>query len=377
MEIKKHTILIVDDVATNLDLLKGLLIDRYQVKVANNGLLALKIAQKVPAPDLILLDVMMPGMDGFQVCEQLKRNPATQEIPIIFLTAKTETEAIVKGFEIGGVDYVTKPFNPPELLARVNTQILIKKQKELILIQNREQKELLHILCHDLANHFSVITLGLEMVKTNTPKSKNYLTKIETASNHGVDLINLVREMRSLQEKTITIEPLNLYEMLAESASLLSNRFQQKNVGLDIQIDPVTQIMAERRSLINSVINNLLTNALKFSFENDTVTISATEQDDQVIFTVEDHGIGMPAELLAQIFDFTKNTSRIGTNGESGTGFGMSLIKSFVESYGGTIAVQSKDIQEYPDDHGTKIVIRFVKTPLKGKYHDEDPDRRR
>ena len=366
MEIKKHTILIVDDVATNLDLLKGLLINQYNVKVANNGSLALKIAQMIPAPDLILLDVMMPGMDGFQVCEQLKRNPATQEIPIIFLTAKTETAAIVKGFATGGVDYVTKPFNPPELLARVNTQILIKKQKELILIQNREQKELLHILCHDLANHFSVITLGLEMVKTNTSKSKNYLTKIETASNHGVDLINLVREMRSLQEKTVAIEPVNLYEMLAESASLLSNRFQQKNIGLDVQIDPSTQIMAERRSLVSSVINNLLTNALKFSFENDTITMTALEQDDQVILTVEDHGIGMPAELMAQIFDFTKNTSRIGTNGESGTGFGMSLIKSFVESYGGTIAVQSKDIQEYPDDHGTKIVIHFAKPPKKG-----------
>ena len=205
--------------------------------------------------------------------------------------------------------------------------------------------------------------MGLEMVKTNTRKTENYLAKIESASNHGVDLINLVREMRTLQEKTIAIEPLNLYEMLSESVSLLSNRFQQKNVGLDVLINPSTQIMAERRSLVNSVINNLLTNALKFSFENDTVTISATERDNQVIFTVEDHGIGMPAELLAQIFDFTKNTSRIGTNGESGTGFGMSLIKSFVESYGGTIAVQSKDIQEYPDEHGTKIVIRFVKTP--------------
>jgi two-component system sensor histidine kinase/response regulator len=367
MEIKKNTILIVDDVATNLDLLKGLLIDQYNVKVANNGSLALKIAQMVPAPDLILLDVMMPGIDGFQVCEQLKSNPDTQDIPIIFLTARTETEAIVKGFETGGVDYVNKPFNPPELLARVNTQILIKKQKDLILDQNREQKELLHILCHDLANHFGVIILGLEMLKTDTQKSEHYLGKIESATSHGVDLINLVREMRTLQEKTVEIEPVNLYEMISGSVSLLSNRFQQKNVGLEVQIDPSTQVMAERRSLVNSVINNLLTNALKFSFENDTVTISATEHDNQVILTVEDHGIGMPATLLAQIFDFTKNTSRIGTNGESGTGFGMSLIKSFVESYGGTIAVQSKDIQERPDDHGTTIVIRFVKSQSKRK----------
>ncbi|MDD5231240.1 MAG: hybrid sensor histidine kinase/response regulator [Candidatus Marinimicrobia bacterium] len=359
MENKKHTILIVDDVATNLDLLKGLLVGNYNVKVANNGPLTLKIVQK-SAPDLILLDIMMPGMDGYQVCEELKRDPETRDIPVIFLTARTESEDIVKGFEAGGVDYLTKPFNPHELLARVNTQILIKEQKDLILKQNREQKELLHILSHDLANHFSVINFALSLIKSDAHKT-DYLGKIKSATTHGIDIINLVREMRNLQEKSIPLERVNLYESIQESVILLGDRFESKNVELVINIEESLQVMAEKRSLINSVINNILTNALKFSYEGGQVEVVANEHDDDIVMIFEDHGIGMPANLLSQIFDISKSTSRPGTNGETGTGFGMPLIKSFVDFYGGKIEVESRDIQEYPREHGTKVSISFPK----------------
>lgn len=359
MENNKHTILIVDDVATNLDLLKGLLVENYSVKVANNGLLALKIVRKSP-PDLILLDIMMPEMNGYQVCEELKRDPQNCEIPIIFLTARTETEDIVKGFEAGGVDYLTKPFNPHELLARVNTQILIKVQKDLILKQNREQKEMLHILCHDLANHFSVINFALDLIKSNAHKT-DYLGKIKSATSHGIDIINLVREMRTLQEKTLELEKVNLYKSMQESVILLGDRFERKKVQLVINVAKDLQVMAEKRSLINSVINNILTNALKFSFENSQVEVNASEHDDAIILIIEDYGIGIPSNLLSQIFDISKSTNRPGTNDEIGTGFGMPLIKSFVDFYGGKIEIESRDIQEYPREHGTKISLYFSK----------------
>jgi CheY-like chemotaxis protein len=361
MESKEHTILIVDDVITNLDLLKGLLADSYNVKVANNGATALKIARMSLKPDLILLDIMMPEMDGFQVCRELKSDPSTSDIPIIFLTAKTETEDIVAGFETGGVDYVTKPFNPPELLARVSTQILIKKQRDLILKKNQEQKELLHILSHDLANHFGVIIFALDLMKMMPEKTAEYIEKIKSATKHGVDIIDLVREMRALQEKSVQVFPVTMSEIVRESLLLIGDRYEQKNVRLIVDVAENLRVIAEKRSLVNSVLNNLLTNALKFSFEGERVEIVAKEEDGTILLMVEDHGIGMPANMLEHIYDMTKNNSRPGTNDEPGTGFGMSLIKSFVDSYGGRIEILSRDIQEYPQDHGTKVMIHFQK----------------
>lgn len=119
----KPIVLVVDDTPENIDVVNGLLKDKYQVKVALDGPKALGIASSLKPPDLILLDIMMPEMDGYEVCSKLKEDPATAEIPILFLTAKAEIEDMVKGFELGAVDYVTKPFNPEELLARVQTHL--------------------------------------------------------------------------------------------------------------------------------------------------------------------------------------------------------------------------------------------------------------
>ncbi len=125
---EKQTILVVDDTPENIDILVGVLKTDYKVKAAPNGEKALQVVKKSP-PDLILLDIMMPVMDGYETCRRLKENPASREIPIIFLTAKTEIEEVVKGFDLGAVDYVTKPFNPTELMARVNTHLTIQQQK--------------------------------------------------------------------------------------------------------------------------------------------------------------------------------------------------------------------------------------------------------
>ena len=127
---KDLRILIVDDILKNIQILGTTLRkEEYQINVAQNGLQALEVTEKV-TPDLILLDVMMPELDGFETCERLKANPETRDIPIIFLTAKTATEDIVRGFELGAVDYVTKPFNTSELLSRVNTHLQLKSARE-------------------------------------------------------------------------------------------------------------------------------------------------------------------------------------------------------------------------------------------------------
>lgn len=133
---EKQTILAVDDTPENLQLIHGLLKDDYRLKIANRGEAALKIAATLPVPDLILLDIMMPEMDGYEVCKRLKADHITADIPVIFLTAKVEIEDEEKGFEVGAVDYITKPISPPILKARVRTHLLLKGARDYLKDQN-------------------------------------------------------------------------------------------------------------------------------------------------------------------------------------------------------------------------------------------------
>ena len=128
--IEKPTVLVVDDTPDNLSLMSGLLKDKYKVKIANNGERALKVVMTGAPPDIILLDIMMPVMDGYETCRHLKENPETRDIPVIFLTAKAEVEDEMKGFELGAVDYITKPVSPPILLARVRTHLRLKRMTD-------------------------------------------------------------------------------------------------------------------------------------------------------------------------------------------------------------------------------------------------------
>jgi putative two-component system response regulator len=134
--LEKQTVLVVDDTPDNLTLMSGLLKDKYKVKIANNGERALKVALTGTPPDIILLDIMMPVMDGYEACRQLKANPETRDIPVVFLTAKAEVEDEMKGFELGAVDYITKPISPPIVLARVHTHLQLKKVQDYLKDQN-------------------------------------------------------------------------------------------------------------------------------------------------------------------------------------------------------------------------------------------------
>jgi signal transduction histidine kinase len=352
----KIRILIVDDTLKNIQVLGTVLKNEgYQINVAQNGVQAVKLAQQI-LPDLILLDVMMPEMDGFQACEEIKKIPETADIPIVFLTARTETESIVRGFELGAVDYVTKPFNAAELLVRVHTHLSLKYSKDLLESVNKERKELLHILCHDLANPMnSIISVLSVMNDSNSEKLQGFLLE---AAQQGLDIINMVRQMRALEEHKLQFQAVNLKKILTTAYNLLHQRFKEKNLTLRIDIDDDLFVYVEEVSFANSVVNNLLTNAIKFSYTGNTIHVKAKHLDaKQLILSFEDTGIGMPETLVNNLFDVSKTTSREGTQGEQGTGFGMPLVKKFMLAYGGDIDVQSKAEREYPADHGTCITL--------------------
>jgi two-component system sensor histidine kinase/response regulator len=356
-------VLIVDDMPQNIQVLGTTLrSEKYQIYVAQNGFQAVQMANEVN-PDLILLDIMMPEMDGFEACAELKKSPKTRDIPIIFLTAKAETDDVIKGFELGAADYVTKPFKASELLARVRTQLSLKASYRVletanqeILIHSQERKALVHILCHDLANPLGTITSLLNM-RHMFPDFEEILRIIESAAKSGMDVIELVREMQALEEKELQLSPLVLHQCIDESLLILKQRFSEKQLAPVIEIDENLQVLSERVSFVNSVLSNLLTNAIKFSYPNSEIHIKAQSLPQMILITIEDFGMGMPEVVLEKLFDIQQTSSRKGTNGEKGTGFGMPLVEKFVLAYGGRIEVNATEKVEGNSSHGTRVRI--------------------
>jgi len=356
--IKKANILIVDDLPENLKLLTQLIKGYgYYVRPVTSGQSALIAAQAIP-PDLILLDINMPIMNGFETCEKLKANDKTQDIPIIFLSANTEPETIVEGFNKGAVDYITKPFQASEVLARIKTQLEIKSAREMILKQNYLQQELLHILCHDLLNSVGGAKVLLEIKALETTFSEDEEV-ILTSLTNAVDVIGFVKELRLLDEhKTaIKLAEFNLKKLIDEAVLIVNMKFEDKKIELIIDVSADLVIVVEKISFINSVLNNLLTNAIKFSFQQSIVKISAQQLDKKLRLSIKDFGIGMPKNLCDDIFKIEKVTTRKGTAGELGTGFGMPLVKKFVLAYQGEIEVFSQEKNPENVSHGTEIIL--------------------
>ena len=356
----KANILIVDDLPQNLKLLAELMKDNnYYVRPVTSGKLALLAAQAIP-PDLILLDINMPVMDGFETCEQLKTLEKTKHIPVIFLSANTESDAIVKGFELGAVDYITKPFKATEVLLRVKTHLELKFSKETILKQNNSQRELLHVLCHDLMNSVGAAQ-SLMTIKRMTETLSEEDEVMSMAINNAVDVIGLVHQLRKLEENKVSIHlsEHNLKDLVDETLLIVYEKIQTKNIEVVVDIKDEEIVIVESISFINSVMNNLLTNAIKFSFPKSKIIISAQKTEDILYLSVKDFGIGMPESLKNDVFKIEKATTREGTNGELGTGFGMPLVKKFMRAYGGKIDIISQEKTTDSDEHGTEIKLEL------------------
>lgn len=358
-------ILIVDDVLDNIQLLGRLLHSRIEcsIAVAQDGEAALR-AVEYQRPDLILLDVMMPQMSGYDVCQRLKGDPKTEDIPIIFLTAKVEDEDVVTGLDMGAADYVTKPVRQEVLLARVRTQLKLLEKEKRLLEQNRQRANLLHILCHDMANPIAAVRGCIHMLYGDCADSQRDLIDLASSAMESANgIIMQVRETLALEEgkRMLILESLSLRAMVEESIAILDDRFRKKSIMIETDLMDDGPVLSEKISFINSVLNNLLTNAVKFSNPGSTITVSSVAAEDGgVELVVEDHGIGMTPELCEQVFDFTAVTSRLGTEGEEGTGYGMPLVKGFMEAYGGSITVESNPRSSFEGKDGyTRIRLHF------------------
>lgn len=366
--VKTPLILVVDDHDHNIQLVCQILATALtcEFAIANHGEQALHTIREQP-PDLVLLDAMMPGMDGFEVAKILQANPATASIPIIFLTARNEDEDIERGFKVGAVDYITKPIRRRELVSRVATRLKIQGQQKTILGQKAELAQLVHILCHDLVNPIGCAQSFMELAMGNhdAQERDKFLRFGNVALETALEIVGMVRDMRKLEEKGNTIRCLKspLAALVEDALFLVGPKADAKEISMQANIASDLAVLVEPVSFVNSVLANLLTNAIKFSQRGSFVQLEASRVSETMIsLEVMDQGVGIPPSILEVIFNVEASTSRSGTEEESGTGYGMPLAKRFVEAYGGSICVSSAVASEITSKHGTTITLHLPAT---------------
>jgi two-component system sensor histidine kinase/response regulator len=346
---KESRILIVDDNPQNIQVLGNILKEcNYKISIAMNGIEALKFVSR-NIPDLILLDVMMPEMDGYETCENIKSNELTNNIPVIFLTAKIETEDIVKGFEVGGVDYVTKPFRKEELLARVRTHLKLKKTENELMDLLSMKDRLFSIIGHDLRGPLGTLMMLMESLAApdsnyNEAEIKKYMSMLKDSSKTAFDLLeNLLNWARS-QQKLVQYEPTvnNIKEIVDEDIKILKITAETKSISIKNNVDGALAAFFDKNCIL-TVLRNLISNALKFTQDGGSIKVSAKKSEDYIEISVTDSGVGMSRESVKKLFRKNLIQSTRGTSGEKGTGLGLLLCKDFVEGNNGKIWVESEE----------------------------------
>jgi signal transduction histidine kinase len=340
-------ILIVDDIPDNLRVLGGILKEEgYKIRPVLNGELALKVAEN-EKPDIILLDIMMPEMDGYEVCNRLKANPELEDIPVIFISALNDTNDLVKAFECGGVDYITKPFHAAEVSVRIATHLKICRQNKELKELNATKDKFFSIIAHDLrgsiGNMVSISDLISKKGQVDEDTLYIFLEMQKELSKDTIQLLeNLLIWARSNTNR-IEFEPVildlgNLIKQITEGADIQAKK---KNITLYNNTPIESQLNADK-NMIELIIRNLLSNAIKFTPTDGKIEITTSYEPDQsTVISVKDSGIGIPSEMLSKLFSIDANNKRYGTDGEATNGLGLMLCKEFVEKHGGKIWVES------------------------------------
>ncbi len=374
-------ILIVDDTPKNLQVLGNILRPiGYNVEFATNGVQAIEWLDN-KFFDIILLDIMMPEMDGFTVCQNIRKKSKYDDMPIIFLTAKTDKESIVKGFKLGGQDYITKPFDSHELLARVETHLELKFSKEKLKDLNKwleEQValrteeleiayhelelldiakiEFLKILSHEIRtplNGIKGFTQLLKM-KVNSENLMHYIDVIELSSDRLERFSNIALLISSLRTKRhpIKIEELSIDQLIKNVCTKFAKHLQSKSVEVKIKPPNKEFILEGDLNLLNESFNQLIENAIIFSHDDSVITIGLSEDEQNVIILIKDKGPGFSEDALVRIFQpFGLGQDHI----DKKVGLGLHLVKLIMETHKASINIGNNK------DGGSYVGIIFPK----------------
>lgn len=340
------TILIVDDTPANLRLLAGLLGNAgYQVRPARDGRMALSVAQANP-PDLILLDIMMPEMDGYEVCRQLKADERTREIPVIFISALDDVHDKVKSFTLGAVDYVAKPFQAEEVLARVRSHITLYKLQRDLREQVAELDAFSHTVAHDLKNPLALVIGLIDFVllqfADEVPEEMvDYLKKIQTTGYRGVNIIDELLLLASVRKQDVQLRPLDMEQVVAKAQDRLV--FMIDKYRGEVHLPDQWPTAVGYAPWVEEVWVNYVSNALKYGGQPPRLELgTAVQPDGMVRYWVRDNGPGLSPEKQAVLFtEFVRlNEVRV-----EGFGLGLSIVRRIMDKLNGRVGVHSVEGQ--------------------------------
>ena len=378
-EAYQANVLIVDDTPMNLKLLSDMLSRYgYRIRAARDGEMALKSIQS-SRPDLILLDIRMPGMDGYEVCMTLKADPENEDIPVVFISALNDSDDIVKGFEVGGADYVTKPFKFREVLARVENQLTLVRQKQEIEETRKRERQYYETLnkmkdrfisaaTHDMKNPVALI-MGYATLLENlpyalsNPEILDFVQGIQKGSNK---LLRLITEMLDLIQIEsgyfLAMEPTNLQALIETTVDSYRLLASEKNIALRYSPDDVQTIARIDANKFERVLDNLISNAVKYTASGGQVEVRKFDERTQVIIEVEDSGYGIPEDALQRVFEPFYRVGDEMHQEQEGTGLGLAVTKTIIDQHQGELYVESQV------GHGSIFTIVLPKTPTDDNY---------
>ena len=367
-ENKDFRILIVDDVAKNIQVLGSILIaENYQLSYSQNGKEALA-AVKQNEFDLILLDIMMPVVDGYEVCRQLKSDPKTIDIPIIFLTAKVDKESVVKGLKLGAVDYVTKPFNADELLARVRTHLSLKDKTEQLQSMNQilEQKvaertvqlkeaneklstlekaksEFLTIISHELRTPLNGISGFAEILLDSLASTENeeFVKYLKTSADRLVRFSEMALLITQLNAEKYTVEmiPMNLEKIILSALEEIQEKLDIQSLSIEKDFTKDINITTNY-DLIQKSLVNILQNSIDYSPEKGQIFINTFVDNEDLIIEICDQGPGFSESAMSKLFEYFFIDDVMHSEG---LGLGLAAVKLVMDSHSGSISIKNMD----------------------------------
>ena len=364
-------VLIVDDNKENIDLIAYFLKSQnYKLFTAFDGVEALKLVES-RQPDIILLDIMLPKLDGFQVCERIKKNQKTQFIPIIMITALKELKDKIRSLEVGADDFISKPFENVELLTRVKSLLRIKSYHDQLQVKNIEleqknkelrrldqfKEELSHLIVHDMKNPLFVIQgnlqmMGMALEQIGQPTLKKYIDRIERSSQDLLRMVLNLVDITKIEEGTMELsqELVNINDLISKCVAKFGDYPEHEHKSIDMKLNEDGSTIKADASVMERVFENLISYALKNVSETGKVEIGSRKSQNELQYIIHDFGSQIPSKYSEEVFNKYKQTEIKKEGHRLGRGLSLTFCKLAIEAHGGSLTVD-------PDN---KIGNRFL-----------------